>query len=198
MRRFPILVPALLTMVGTATARAQTMGPAAQIAAAALAAPAERRDGVTVMGYDDGGRLVTLRKGTNDLICLADNPAVEGFEVSCHHASLEPFMARGRELTAAGVSGQERQAQRFREAESGQLRMPEKPAIQYILTGDGFDAAAGTVANEYRRSVIYIPFATPESTGLSTHASAVDPWIMFPGTPGAHIMITPPRKNAGG
>lgn len=198
MRRFSILVPAFLTMVGAAPARAQAMGRAAQIAAAALAAPAERRDGVTVMGYDDSGRLVTLREGTNDLICLADNPAAEGFEVSCHHASLEPFMARGRELTAAGVKGQERQAQRFREAESGKLRMPEKPAMQYILTGDGFDAAAGTVANEYRRSVIYIPFATPESTGLSTRASAVDPWIMFPGTPGAHIMITPPRKNAGG
>jgi len=29
-------------------------------------------------------------------------------------------------------------------------------------------------------------------------ASTVDPWIMFPGTAGAHIMITPPRKQSGG
>jgi len=62
----------------------------------------------------------------------------------------------------------------------------------------GFDPATGTVTDEYRRSVMYLPFATAESTGLSTSASAVDPWIMFPGTAGAHIMITPPRKKSGG
>ena len=76
--------------------------------------------------------------------------------------------------------------------------MPDKPAMLYILTGDGFDPASGTVAGEYRRSVMYVPFATAESTGLSTRASTVDPWIMFPGTAGAHIMITPPRKQSGG
>jgi hypothetical protein len=76
--------------------------------------------------------------------------------------------------------------------------MPEKPAMLYILTGASFDAATGAVANEYRRSTIYIPYATPESTGLSTQASETDPWIMFPGTPGAHIMITPARVRSGG
>ena len=198
MRRILFLFAVFLGVTVSAGLRAQTPGPASQIAAAVLAAPPDRRDGVTVMGYDAAGALVTLRKGTNDLICLADNPAVEDFEVSCHHVSLEPFMARGRELTAAGVTGQERQAQRFREAESGKLKMPEQPAMLYILTGDGYDAATGTVANEYRRSVMYVPYATAESTGLSTSASTVDPWIMLPGTVGAHIMITPPRSQSGG
>jgi hypothetical protein len=196
MRRNPFLFAAVLGVTVPSTLRAQA--PATQIAAALLAAPEDRRDAATVMGYDAAGALVTLRKGTNDLICLADNPAVEGFEVSCHHVSLEPFFARGRELTAAGVTGQERQARRLREADAGTLKMPEKPAMQYILTGDGFDATTRMVKNEYRRSVMYVPYATPASTGLSTRASAVDPWIMAPGTAGAHIMITPPRTKSGG
>jgi hypothetical protein len=179
-------------------AEAQASRAEAQIAAAALAAPADRRDGATVLGYDASGKLVTLRRGTNDLICLADDPEREGFETACYHESLEPFMARGRELMAAGVTGQDRTQTRYREAEAGTLKMPEKPAMLYILTGASFDAATGTVANEYRRSTIYIPYATPESTGLSTQASETDPWIMFPGTPGAHIMITPARVRSGG
>ncbi len=176
----------------------QAASAEAQIMAAALAAPEDRRDGVTVLGYDGEGNLVTLRRGTNDLICLADDPAREGFETACYHESLEPFMARGRELTAAGVSGQERVRTRYAEAEAGALKMPERPALLYILAGTSFDAATGKVENEYRRSSIYIPGATAESTGLSTMASETDPWIMFPGTPGAHIMITPPRRTSGG
>lgn len=189
---------AVAVLVPAGGADAQAMSAEAQITAAALAAPSDRREGVTVMGYDAAGKLVTLRRGTNDLICLADDPERDGFETACYHESLEPFMARGRELTAAGVAGQERTLARYREIEAGTLKMPEKPAILYILTGASFDPAAGAVANEYRRSTIYIPYATAESTGLSTMASETDPWIMFPGTPGAHIMITPARSRSGG
>jgi hypothetical protein len=39
--------------------------------------------------------------------------------------------------------------------------------------------------------VVYIPFATPGSTGLSATSVAGAPWIMYPGTPKAHIMFTP-------
>ena len=45
------------------------------------------------------------------------------------------------------------------------------------------------------RWVIYVPFATGESTGLPTQPSGNAPWLMFPGTAGAHIMITPPRPR---
>jgi hypothetical protein len=41
--------------------------------------------------------------------------------------------------------------------------------------------------------VVYVPYATPESTGLSTTPGTA-PWLMYPGTPGAHIMISPPKK----
>jgi hypothetical protein len=106
-------------------------------------------------------------------------------------------MARGRELTEQGVAGADRTRIRYEEAESGKLKMPEQPAVLYTLTGSAYDAATNTLAGEYRRQTIYIPYATAESTGLSTQASDAAPWIMFPGTPGAHIMITPPRRSGG-
>src|SRR6266436_3715765 len=56
-------------------ALAVDVAPAAdQIASALLAAPQERRGEATVLGYNAKGEVVTLRKGSNDLICLADDP----------------------------------------------------------------------------------------------------------------------------
>lgn len=176
---------------------AQTLSPEAQIAAARLAAPANRRENATVMGFGADGKLTTLHRGTNDMICLSDDPEREGFETACYHTSLEPFMARGRELTAQGVTGERRTEMRYEEIDAGKLKMPDKPAALYILTGTGFDAATSTVAGEYRRSVLYMPYATEESTGLSIQGSETEPWLMFPGSPGAHIMITPARKSGG-
>lgn len=73
-----------------------------QIKTAVLAAPKAQQDAATVLGYDPSGALATLRPGTNNLICLADDPKQNGFNVSCYHKDLEPFMARGRELAAQG------------------------------------------------------------------------------------------------
>jgi len=185
----------LALTAGAGTGAAQT--PAAQIAAAVLAAPEDRRAGAKVLSWDASGKLVTLREGSNDMICLGDDPKTEGFESNCYHISLEPYMARGRELLAQGVTGDRNQI-RWKEVQEGKLMMPEKPAILYTLTGTRFNEATGKVDEEYRRSTVYTPFATTESTGLSTKASSTDPWIMFPGTAGAHIMITPPRPARGG
>lgn len=167
----------------------------AQIAAADQAAPAGDRGATTVYGFREDGTLVTLREGSNELICLADDPSREGWSTACYHTSLEPFMARGRELRAEGVTdGNELASRRWAEADAGTLAMPDKPATLYVLTGDGFDAESGEVENGYLRYVIYIPWATPETTGLSPQPGGPGaPWLMFPGTAGAHIMITPPR-----
>jgi len=58
-----------------------------------------------------------------------------------------------------------------------------------------FDVATGMVTDSYTRWVIYTPGATPESTGLPTTPGPGAPWLMFPGTPGAHIMISPARPK---
>lgn len=185
------------TLAAPLAASAQSApSPEMQIAGAVLAAPEDRRGGAMVLGFDASGKMVTLRPGTNDMVCLADNPAIEGFNVACYHKDLEPFMARGRELAAQGVSDDKvRQATRFKEIEAGTLPMSKEPRTLYVMTGKAFDAATNTVADAYLRWVIYVPFATPETTGLQTKAAPGAPWLMDPGTAGAHIMISPPRQR---
>ncbi len=163
-----------------------------QIASASLAAPKERRSAVTVLGYDAKGDVVTLRKGTNDLICLADDPNDKTFSVACYHKDLDPFMARGRDLNKE-TKGKARHEQRWKEVDDGKVPMPKEPRMLYVLTGTGFDAAKGEVTDQYLRWVVYTPYATPESTGL-TITPGPAPWLMYPGTAGAHIMISPPKK----
>jgi hypothetical protein len=164
-----------------------------QIASAILAAPKERREQATVLGYDAKGDVVTLRKGSNDMVCLADDPADKAFSVACYHKDLEPFMARGREL-AKQYKGKERHEERWKEVDQGKVKMPREARMLYVLTGSGFDPAKGEVTAAYLRWVVYVPYATPESTGLSTTAGP-GPWLMYPGTAGAHIMISPPKAK---
>lgn len=167
-----------------------------QIAIAVQAAPEALRAGAAVLGYDAGGALVTLREGSNDLVCLAHPPGDPGVRVACYATSLEPYMARGRELKAQGVPDVQRQQQRWKEAEAGTLPMPKEPAVLYVLSGTGVDAATGEVLEPYRRYVVYTPWATSASTGLAeTPMAPGAPWIMFPGTAGAHIMINPPKDE---
>ncbi len=184
-----------LLLVAQTVAAQAAPPPDVQIAAAVQAAPEDRRAAATVLGYDAAGALVTLRQGTNDIVCLADNPKDANFSVACYHKDLEPFMARGRELTSKGVSSKEREETRWKEIESGAIKMPREPRTLHVLTGSGFDAAAGTVTDAYLRWVVYTPFATPETTGLPIRPVPGGPWLMFPGTPTAHIMISPPRPS---
>lgn len=188
------LIAALTVCFACAAAAADIPSAEVQIAAAVLAAPPELRDGAAVLGYNPEGKLVPLREGQNELICLASDPNKKTFSVACYHRDLEPFMARGRELLAQGVTGPKRNEVRFKEIEGGKLSMSREPRTLYVLTGTSFDAGTRKVQDEYLRWVIYVPFATPQSTGLSTKPSEGAPWLMSPGTAGAHIMINPPRK----
>ena len=169
-----------------------------QIRSALLAAPADKRDSATVFGYNNKNELVTLREGTNEIICVADDPAAKGFSVSSYHKDLQPFMQRGRELRKSGKSNEDIFATREKEAKSGQLILPKQPTTLYVFTAkdEDYDKTSGEVKNGYLRYVIYIPYATAQSTGLTEKPEQPGmPWIMHPGTHGAHIMINPPPTS---
>lgn len=160
---------------------------------AVLAAPAEYREAATILGYDKDNQVIVLREGTNDMVCLGDNPAQEGFSASAYHKSLEPYMRRGRELRAQGKNFQQIFETREQEVKEGKLSIPQGSTL-FVLTGT-YDMEADTLREQYIRSVVYIPYATSESTGLPLQEMAPGtPWIMDPGTHRAHIMINPPRN----
>lgn len=102
-------------------------------------------------------------------------------------------MARGRALRATGVTGDRVDSVRFAEVKSGKLDMPTTPAALYSLTGPpaSYDPATNTTKGARPLFVIYIAGATAASTGLTSRPAEGIPWIMFPGTPKAHIMFVP-------
>ena len=169
-----------------------------QIKTAIMAAPDELRAEATVYGFNKDGNMVLLREGSNDVICLADDPKVKGFNVACYHKDLEPFMKRGRELKAEGKKGKEVEYLRTKEIEDGKLLMPKTPTTLYVLTAphENYNIETGEVKDTYLRYVIYTPYATSESTGLplKPHIAGM-PWIMDPGKPHAHIMISPANPS---
>jgi len=164
-----------------------------QLKTAVLAAPEHQRDEAAVLGFNKDGELVSLREGTNDFVCIADDPSKDGFSVAAYHKSLEPFMTRGRELKAQGLDFKQVFDKREEEVKAGTLEMPDKATL-YVTTGDP-NEETGEIDNLYTRYVIYIPYATEESTGMPLSPPAPGaPWIMDPGTHRAHIMINPPKK----
>lgn len=163
-----------------------------QISTAVLAAPEHQRDEATILGYNQDGDVVLLREGSNQITCLADDPARDGFSVAAYHNTLEPYMTRGRELKKEGLNFKQIFDKREEEVGNGTLTMPDKATL-YVTTGV-VDDQTGEVDSLYTRYVIYIPYATEETTGMPLGPIAPgSPWLMDPGTHRAHIMVNPPK-----
>jgi len=125
---------------------------------------------------------------------LADDPKKDGFSAACYHKDLEPFMARGRALKAEGKTRQEIFDIREAEAKSGALDMGKAGSTLHIYFGGKglYNPETSEVDGAKYRYVVYVPWATSESTGLpEMPISSNHPWIMDPGTHRAHIMISP-------
>jgi len=161
-----ITAVAVALAVQPVQAQEATSAAASSDPAALAVLPIAEADRATakILGYEDGA-LVVLREGTGAFICIADNPDDERFQVLCYHKSLEPYMARGRELRAEGITG--------------------KPGIEkrWAVTLENADSLG-------RLTVIYMAYATVEETGLLGQPSRGKPWIMYPGKPTAHVMIS--------
>ena len=175
-------------------AQAPAVSAEQQIAGALLIAPDSLRAGATVLGWQRG-ELVEIRKGTNELICLADDPSTERFQVACYQKALEPFMARGRELHKQKLGHALVDSLRLADIKAGKWKMPDTPTALYnmVVPKDSIDAATGLPRGKGTRwYVVYIPYATEASSGFSTAADGSGrPWLMYPGEPWAHLMVTP-------
>jgi len=183
----------LLAACGRAGSASAQMSPADQIARAVLAAPESLRADATVLGYGgeprEGDPLTVLRQGTNGIMCLADDPSNERFSVACYHESMDPFMAMGRRMSAAGEDRAAVLDARRAAIDAGEMQPPG--AALWVLTADSdVDPAVGPGDDSRRRSVLYVPYAKAEELGLPTHPDGSSPWLMLPGQPWAHVMIS--------
>src|SRR5687768_13588618 len=125
----------LLLLLSTSIVAAQAVpSKEIQIKTAVLAAPLELREKAMVYGYNEKGEFSLLQTGSNEMVCIADDPAQSGFSVSCYHKDLEPFMARGRELKKQGKTQLDIFNMREAEVKEGKLFMPKQPSSLYVFS----------------------------------------------------------------
>ena len=170
----------LMLAAGPGAAQGETDNRAKLIEGALLAAPQSIRDGATVVLDAPHAPRAVLRQGSNDFICSA-NVAKTGFLSYCYPKALDPFWIRNAALTADGKSGAEIAGALAADARSGKLNAPVG-ATTYEMGGASQDAALPHM-------IVFLPNATESSTGLSTKLDYVHPWLMWAGTPIAHVMI---------
>ena len=133
-----------------------------------------------MIAYETDGEPEVLRKGTNDWICEADDPT-PGLLIRCHHVNLEPFRQRQRELIDEGFTGESMGSILAKEIISGDLKMPDY-SVEFFVRGQNLTSALPW-------TVVWLPLATEESTGLPTEPDPYRPWLMRAGQGNAHIMF---------
>jgi hypothetical protein len=112
---------------------------ATKIATAVLPLPMEMRASATVIDVVGGGKIDTLRKGTNDMVCAYHPPVVPegsttGVKVlrpDCYHEAVSRLIIRAnairRELTAAGKPADNKSVDAQVDAEIRQTEAPAGP-----------------------------------------------------------------------
>ena len=172
-----------IMIVGNGGETGQAEGTSGDAIAEAVSplAPALRPEATVVQNDDDGNRHI-LRQGTNSILCEPDDPAVEGFRVSCYHEGHVPRLNFEKELAATGIEQGEVFAARVKSVEAGRIPLPVAGQMQYFLGGE--DIASATSFKGVR-----LPYATSASSGLPTERSSDNIWLMPAGTNRAHIML---------
>jgi hypothetical protein len=149
---------------------------AEMIASAMSAAPAAVSNDATVVAMDDKMQMRTLRKGTNEWTCMPDGPS-PGVDPMC-------LDRNGVEWAMAWMARKNPPA--------------DKMGFGYMLKG-GSDASNtdpfATQPNPGERWVDTGPHVMVLNIGAkfagypTTPANAKAPYVMFPNTPYAHLMI---------
>ena len=164
----------LSPVFGEGGARRDVVRHAAELARAELAGPSSLSKNATIMDRDGN----VLRKGTNGWTCMPDNPETPGTDPMCMNEPWLNFM--------------------------GALKNNKKPTytqvgIAYMLQGDtpvsNTDpyATAPKPGDDWVEGLgAHIMVLVPDVEALknvSTNSKNGGPWVMWPDTPYAHLMI---------
>lgn len=170
----------LFALVFSVVAVAQT---SPEIEKALLAAPAQMRDGATVVKWKSDFTYDTLRKGTNRLVCY-ERPVQAGqqpFSVECTSiANLERVAQSLRTEASTPAAGRQAAFEALEKA--GKWPKPEFGSVFYNLTG-------ATPETARSHATIAVPGATGQSLGLPENGQQGGAWIMNAGSTAAHIMM---------
>jgi hypothetical protein len=165
-----------------------------QIAAAVLPLPEPLRAQATVLGYSSDLALITLRAGTNGIVCTATRPGDKDFDVRCYQESFMPIVRRLRELHAQGLSQKEINHIVDAEIQSKKLPLPAAPVAGYRMLGpiSAYSPATNFVGPEIESwQSIHFPYKTAAEIGLPEEGKVprAFPYVMGSGTFWSHVMI---------
>jgi len=184
MNRITVFLAAGLVLAGPALLRAQIVDLSDPVATAVLPLPEDLREDATVV---DQNTEEVLRRGSNGLTCLADLPDDARLSVQCHPSVVEPYMRRGRELSAEGIRGSEQRSILAAEIRTGRLYLPSGAMIR-IVSGN-INAETGVPDSVRVWSEFLFPFASTAELGIPDTDQGLDPWMMRPGDVGTHVMV---------
>lgn len=187
--RFVLLILALLGQPGNVTAQAVSQPD--QLAASLLPLPEALRTGAGVRLVSASG-VVILKPSTNGMMCTADRPGDDVFDVRCYHVGFLAVMDYVRSLRQEGVADSALDIRLREAAQQGRITFPAAPTAGYRMLGpiDGFDPASGTTTAAIDKwQSVHFPFRTAEEIGLPVTGDALMPFVMASGTWWSHVMI---------
>ncbi len=149
-----------------------------QIMLAMSAAPESIARNAAIVAFDGNGSLITVKEGTNQFTCLPDLPDTPKADPVCADTNAKQFLT-------SMLKNEPRPAN-------------QAPGIAYMANGgqhwekDGKvlmkEAAGAKLVDEPPHWMITWPFDS-KTTGLPTEPNQGGVYIMFDGTPYAHLMI---------
>jgi hypothetical protein len=176
----PVFFPFLGVLVLSMSALAQA--PADDIQKALTAAPANLREGATVIKWKPDFTYDTLKKGTNHLVCYDRSgfPEQQAFSVECTNLANLDRVAQNLKFEATGDKAKTQALLDAAEKDGTRVK-PEYGSVWYH--------ALGPDAEHVRTHItIAVPGATTQTTGLPENNKQGTVWIMNAGTSTAHLM----------
>ena len=187
----------IISLVFILAAASQAPSVASQtIAAAVFPLPTQLRAGATVVRLNSAFEPEVLRKGTNGMVCIADVPGDDQFDVRCYRDTFIPVVYRAFQL-GYPVNGEKVAA----EVQAGKLQLSREPTAGYRCLGPaaGYDASRNSVdARVECWQSIHFPFRTaaevgfPDETDVPENQQRSTPYVMSGGTYWSHVMIRHP------
>jgi hypothetical protein len=175
------IIPIVLGVLAVA-ASAFAQSDADMIARAVAAAPANMKEGATVIKWKADGAYDTIKKGTNRLVCY-DRSGEMGhpaFAVQCTSVGNLERVAQNRMFEAISDKVARQAALDAAEANGTRVK-PEYGSVWYMLNGPD-------QATARPHTTVALPGATTQSTGLPDNPKQGGAWIMNAGTSTAHLM----------
>jgi hypothetical protein len=171
---FPRVVVAVLLVASFATpANCADETKETKIKRAMEAGPAEITKNAKIAEVDDKGNMTVLRDGSNGWTCFPGHPGMVGDNPECDDEAAMQWLADFAANKPKPTTTQ--------------------PGVSYMFLGGTDHSASDPHATtgsfkEPPHWMILFPY-DPKATGLSDQAKMTGTWIMWAGTPWAHLMI---------